>query len=152
MKLCKKCGTEKPFDFFHKGKGSDGYKAHCKACAKLYKDVWYIENKQRLRSLATAKKNQYRQLAYDFICEYLLEHPCVDCGENDILVLEFDHRSNKEFGIAQLIQSHSSPVLSEKLIQEVAKCDVRCANCHQRRHAIESNNYRTAYKKENPKG
>jgi len=56
--------------------------------------------------------------------KYLLNHPCVDCGESDPVVLTFDHRdqSKKKCRINSL---HS-------LRYEAKKCDVRCANCHLR--------------------
>jgi hypothetical protein len=63
---------------------------------------------------------------------YLLEHPCVDCGENDIRVLEFDHRdpAEKQGAISRMVADRCSV---SKIKAEVEKCDVRCANCHRRR-------------------
>lgn len=62
--------------------------------------------------------------------EYLCEHPCVDCGERDPVVLELDHvRGDKRDNIANLIRSGRS---WEPIRAEIAKCEVRCANCHRR--------------------
>jgi hypothetical protein len=61
---------------------------------------------------------------------YFVEHPCVDCGETDRDVLDFDHvRGEKRFNVAQL---RSGPWSLQRLIDEVAKCDVRCSNCHRK--------------------
>jgi hypothetical protein len=69
-------------------------------------------------------KTENRQRLY----AYLSEHPCVDCGETDVRVLEFDHvRDNKSANIAGLLNNAVSWSTIEK---EIAKCDVRCANCH----------------------
>ncbi len=64
-----------------------------------------------------------------FIIEYLKEHPCIDCGESDIRVLEFDHRDmdSKKSSIVQLVAGKYS---IKTIASEIAKCDVRCANCH----------------------
>jgi hypothetical protein len=63
---------------------------------------------------------------------HLLTHPCVDCGETDLDVLEFDHREprKKKF----LVGRAPTPLLARR---EIEKCDIRCANCHRRRHARE---------------
>jgi len=68
----------------------------------------------------------------DYIKQYLLCHPCVDCGESDLDVLEFDHRepAKKKFLVGQAPTAAAAK-------REIAKCDVRCANCHRRRHRRE---------------
>jgi len=65
---------------------------------------------------------------------YLRDHPCVDCGISDPLVLEFDHVSGmKRASVSQLTRQ----ALPTKTIdEEIGKCQVRCANCHRRRTAL----------------
>lgn len=71
-----------------------------------------------------------------FVREYLLSHPCIDCGEPDPDVLDFDHRDpiTKRATISQLIFGQFG---ISALTAEIAKCDVRCANCHRRKHRQE---------------
>jgi hypothetical protein len=69
------------------------------------------------------------------LLHYLRQHPCVDCGESDPVVLDFDHRdaSLKRATVSVLIWATSWAVVE----QEMARCDVRCANCHRRRTAVQ---------------
>jgi hypothetical protein len=75
------------------------------------------------------------------LAAYFAEHPCVDCGEQDIRCLEFDHRdrSTKTASIAFLLRA---AVSWEVIRAEIEKCDVRCANCHSRRTAAQVNSWR----------
>ena len=61
------------------------------------------------------------------IYDYLSTHPCVDCGETNPIVLEFDHLGDKTDTIAHMV---GMGVSLERIKKEVAKCEVRCANCH----------------------
>lgn len=58
----------------------------------------------------------------------------MDCGEKDILVLEFDHRANKYKEIGKMVTGRYSLL---RIMKEVEKCDVRCANCHRRKTALQ---------------
>ena len=67
----------------------------------------------------------------EFLVAYLREHPCVDCGVGDPIVLEFDHLRDKKFSISSGLQDRNW----QSVLDEIAKCDVVCANCHRRRTA-----------------
>jgi hypothetical protein len=64
---------------------------------------------------------------------------CADCGLADPLVLQFDHLQSKAKDIASLVRSGCG---SQRLISELNKCEVRCANCHRRRTAIQGGWFR----------
>jgi hypothetical protein len=73
-------------------------------------------------------RDEYNKRNREYINNYLSDHPCVDCGNNDLRVLEFDHvRGEKEDNIGNASQKSWS---IEKLQKEIEKCEVRCANCH----------------------
>jgi hypothetical protein len=84
-----------------------------------------------LRPNSTAKlpKNRIRT----YINDHLKANPCVDCGETDIVVLEFDHvgeAGTKHFSISDATRSGYGMA---KIKAEIAKCEVRCANCHRKK-------------------
>ena len=54
---------------------------------------------------------------------------CKQCGNNDHRVLEFHHLSDKEFNVGEGIKFSK-----ERLLKEIAKCEVLCANCHAKEH------------------
>ena len=57
-----------------------------------------------------------------------------------MLVLEFDHLGDKEFGIGAGFRDRSL----QALLNEMAKCEVVCANCHRRRTATRGGYLRAA--------
>jgi len=58
---------------------------------------------------------------------------CVDCGNEDPLVLEFDHvHAERDLCVRNAAASSRT-----RMLTEIAKCEVRCANCHKKRHAEE---------------
>lgn len=65
---------------------------------------------------------------------YLEQHACVDCGEFDPEVLDFDHLRDKRNNVSTMLWSG---MLWKAIEDEIAKCEVRCANCHRRRTARE---------------
>jgi hypothetical protein len=71
---------------------------------------------------------------------YLENHPCVDSGENDPVVLEFDHVRGKK--ISDVSSLGWKLVSWNSLMNEIAKCEIRCANCHRRRTAEQLGSYR----------
>jgi 5-methylcytosine-specific restriction endonuclease McrA len=68
-----------------------------------------------------------------------LTHPCVDCGEADRVVLEFDHLRDKKNCISVMVWAGNS---TKTLKEEIEKCEVRCANCHKRKTTKDQGYYR----------
>jgi phage-related protein len=95
---------------------------------------WRQENPERYRANQNAAHISRQLRNREWVLAYLLEHPCVDCGEGDPIVLHFDHRDGqkKYKGVSFLVKKGRS---LEVIKSEVEKCDVRCANCHMRRTA-----------------
>lgn len=58
-----------------------------------------------------------------------LHSGCVDCGYNEHAVaLQFDHiGDDKKMNVSDMIRSDYSWITIK---EEIAKCEVRCANCH----------------------
>lgn len=96
---------------------------------RAYKKAWYEKNKARHMAGVKANKLLNQEKNREVVWGHLLTHPCVDCGETDPVVLEFDHvRGEKEFNISRMMIDYSAGAI----LAEVAKCEVRCANCHRR--------------------
>ena len=132
MRRCNRCGLEKPLDEFAWHRREKGKRQHhCRSCQRAYRRQHYLANRQKY--IAKACRNRER-LALErtlFLIEYFKEHPCTDCGERDPVVLEFDHLRDKEFDIGQALHTYAWP----KVLAEIEKCEVVCANCHRRRTA-----------------
>jgi L-lysine 2,3-aminomutase len=74
------------------------------------------------------RPNQTRNLR--LVREVLEASGCIDCGELDLLVLEFDHIGPKGFNVTRGIWLEYS---LERMTTEIAQCEVTCTNCHRRR-------------------
>lgn len=100
--------------------------------ARRYAREHYQRNSQLYKRRARVHTRAMARAVRMFIRGYLATHPCVDCGESDPIVLEFDHRAPalKVFNIGES-NSLSKSIKSVRF--EVSKCDVRCSNCHRRR-------------------
>ena len=129
-KTCSTCRQDLPLERFSTRVDSrDGRQNRCRGCWHQ----WYLENKQqhvaevrRRTALRTAANREQLRT-------YLQAHPCIDCGETDLRVLDFDHRDRalKRGVVSRMVFR----VSWKRLQQEIELCDVRCANCHRRRTA-----------------
>lgn len=113
----------------------------CLVCQARYHRDHYDRNKAAYKKSSAASKKTVVARNRRYVYDYLACHPCKDCGEKDPIVLEFDHLSDKDRAIAQLI---ICGVSVEKIQSEIDKCEVVCANCHRRRTARRGNHFRAS--------
>jgi hypothetical protein len=133
------CNEEKDVkDFPFKDKKRGYRRSRCWVCQRAILRKHYEKNKPYYKAKAKIRNTGTRNLNYAKLYQYLAKHPCVDCGEADIRVLEFDHidRENKIMEVTMLVRGAYSWEAIEK---EIKKCKVRCCNCHRRRTAKQFN-------------
>lgn len=85
--------------------------------------MWYKKNKEKRLEI----NKKYQQKVRLFVKNYKKERSCVDCGysgKENPCVLDFDHLSDKKYSISRMNFS------IEKVLEEIKKCELVCANCH----------------------
>lgn len=125
MKTCSRCKADKPSDEFARKGKRGGPGSRCRSCTLEVLKEWKAAHPGWEKVRHCRRRDKRREL----IINYFKMNPCVDCGNKDFRVLEFDHvkeRGQKSFTISRLSKNAGI----ETLNKEIAKCEIRCANCH----------------------
>jgi len=140
VKICSICKKSKnDIEFNLKDSKTGKRQKACKLCTREQVRKHYYNNKEYYLEKTRKRNAQSRQAIREYLWNYLELHPCVDCGETDPVVLEFDHQHDKEMHVSHMGHNNSS---IEKVEKEIAKCEVRCANCHRRKTSLQLGWYR----------
>jgi hypothetical protein len=136
FKRCSHCKHKLSIRKFNKDiHRKDGLNNICRDCRANYKKKIYPQSKKQLMD----KRKERKRMRYLFLFQYLNKHPCVDCGETDPVVLDFDHvRGDKIAELSKMAHGLRPMTMIE---QEIEKCEVRCSNCHRRKTAVEQRWY-----------
>lgn len=141
MKKCTKCGLEKPpTDYFFKDKQKGRLHAQCKLCYQIHRQTYsrehYLKYGNAYRERAKQRRALIKKDLQDQMLLYLRDKSCAVCDESDVRVPEFDHLnpSQKSFSISKGI---TDGLKWEKILTEISKCRILCANCHKRHTAIQ---------------
>lgn len=140
---CPKCFQYKKPELFNWKDKKNG-KRHivCSACHVIYRKIHYIRNRKKYIQKARKWNKKQKESIKIFLSTYLKDHPCVDCGEGDLVVLDFDHQFDKRMTISAMFRNSNS---LEQIQREIDKCEVRCANCHRKKTALERKYWRMLY-------
>jgi hypothetical protein len=131
MKICTICKIPKPFEEFSPRKSAkDGLYSRCKTChRKEVRDGYQKDPKSKLEDC-----KKCRQILLDITDVIKAERGCKACKkENDPVCLDFHHLdpTKKDLSIAKLVSNKSK----QRMLDEIKKCVVVCANCHRKIHA-----------------
>jgi hypothetical protein len=146
MYTCNKCKVSKlESDFSFRDSSKGVRRKTCKECHRKYLLVHYSSNRGKYIDKAKKHNSKYKKEVREYIYTYLLANPCVDCGENDPIVLEFDHidPSTKLDSISSMVNRCFS---ISSISKEINKCEIRCANCHRRRTSVHMGFYKSHIK------
>ncbi|HEY8823284.1 MAG TPA: hypothetical protein VIP07_00180 [Candidatus Limnocylindria bacterium] len=140
LRTCRVCKAVKPLmEFPFRSVARQTRQWLCLSCQRAYTKDWYGRNRQKQIALARVRRDREAKNLGRRIRDYLRDHPCVDCGESEPDVLDFDHLRDKRANVSRLVHGAMSWDL---IVKEIAKCEVRCANCHRRRTARAGGYYR----------
>ena len=128
-KVCPSCSRELDVSNFGiNNSRRDGLQTQCRSCKKASQDKWYRNNRARHVANVARRRRKAETEIIKLILAYLQQHPCIDCGEDNPVILEFDHvRGDKRDSICDLIRRGCGWAT---ISAEVQKCEVRCCKCH----------------------
>ena len=143
--MCDKDKDKSEFCWKNKKLGKVG--STCKVCQRLKSKQDYEKNKQYFVQNAKQRKKVHSKINKENLFAYLQNCQCIDCGEKDILVLEFDHkdRKTKKYDISKMVTTYTWASIAK----EITKCEIRCANCHRRKTLKENEGWRVILSKLN---
>lgn len=140
-RVCSKCQTEKPIEEFRlRNRFTQRRQSYCNDCGSEMGKAWYERNKDYQKANAKKHTTVYRDTIREYLWNYLLSHPCAECGESDPIVLEFHHLHSKDMAISEMVTRITSV---GKLEEELKKTQVLCSNCHRRLTAKERGWFRS---------
>lgn len=94
-----------------------------------YHKGWYQRHRETLLERAAVYRGQKRA-ELGRIMQAAKDAPCMDCGNwFDPACMEFDHR-DPATKVANVSKMRNGRYPVQALLDEIAKCDLVCANCH----------------------
>jgi hypothetical protein len=94
-----------------------------------YWRAWYYRNREAVCVSRRKRKADLRA----WLAQYKAGLMCAGCGETHPATLDFHHTdaTTKERTLGDAVRAMWS---RRKVLAEIAKCEVLCANCHRKRH------------------
>jgi hypothetical protein len=91
--------------------------------------TWYRANAEKKIAWQNRRKAELRT----WFVSIKATLKCERCGESTIECLQFHHRdpNQKDIELSRVVANGWSKA---RILREMAKCDVLCANCHLKRH------------------
>ena len=100
---------------------------------RAYGREYYQRNRENLLQKQAEKNKRHIEKVGAWLNDYKKQLTCARCSETHPATLQFHHRNpqEKEFAISTYRMGKWS---KERILNEIAKCEVICANCHAKEH------------------
>ena len=98
--------------------------------------AWYARTRDHRAALTRAKRKQRKRAIVAWYVELKSQLVCRQCGEDHPACIQFHHpeTSVKEMSVADAVRRGWGRT---RILREIQKCEVLCANCHAKHHARE---------------
>ncbi len=138
-KYCNTCENNKDVSEFGKNSSKkDGLQSNCTSCRSGMTKDWYKKNTRKQVERVAKTKQDIAEMLYAYKSENpYCQGPCGNQYPPE--VLQFDHidPSTKKFNLGDAARTQGRL----KVIEEMEKCVLLCANCHALRTAKQFNWY-----------
>ena len=100
---------------------------------RAYNRSYYQRNREQLLKNQAEKNKRFAEKRRKWLVEYKKTLKCVRCEESHPATLTFHHKdgSEKSFEIGNALKLG---IGLKRLLAEIEKCEVLCANCHAKEH------------------
>jgi hypothetical protein len=124
IRQCGRCRRKLPTSAF--ARYGSGFQSYCRDCQRDYDAAWYRANKKRRQ----AKVRADRQAHVTWLDSLKEGKPCADCGQvYPPYVMEWDHLPGSAKSLV-LADTRRAAYGKNRILAELAKCELVCANCH----------------------
>jgi hypothetical protein len=90
---------------------------------------WFKNHKEQQRAYVRRRRKEL----HDWYLSLKATKKCNLCPEDDPACLEFHHKNSEEKEI-NLSYCYNKGWSKERILREMAKCEVLCSNCHRKLH------------------
>lgn len=134
MKICTCCKKKKHVSHFSwkiKAKGKRHFK--CKDCHSKYVANHYLKHKTLYKKRGVINKKASVLRNNGLVRTLKHNKPCKDCRRKyPYYVMDYDHL-DPSTKIAAVSTLNNYSISQKRILEEIAKCDLICSNCHRQR-------------------
>jgi len=98
--------------------------------------AWYARTRERHAARTRARRKQRRRAIIAWYVDLKSRLVCNRCGENHPACIQFHHPdpAAKETSVADGVRMGWG---RDRILREIERCEVLCANCHAKHHALQ---------------
>ena len=101
---------------------------------KEYKTRWNKEYYRTHKEQEKKRTSERKKILRKWFKAHKETLKCEKCGENHYVCIEFHHKNKNDKTAGVSVFVHTNFCSKDKILAEIEKCTVLCANCHRKVH------------------